>query len=305
MAERFVFDAAGVEALEPGEREWRAWDKTLPGFGVRIRPSGTKSWIVRARTRGADGKVRRQRVTIGRCDEVSLEEARAQARRLLGAAAGAAAVKALPAAGMDERASRGRDDSLGDPAPKAGSGGDAPAGSPAEDDRGGRKAGAAVGRDDPGRPRAPESAAPAGRTVGGGDLPDAAAVADLAKTVTDLTERGKGVLSSLARFEVLSAKVDRQLEELSGAVPASIQDRRRRRRRRVWAVLAMVAVLAVGIGCGIAIQSREPVLPQADPTRGWKDHVWNYYGETFMGCFQRAKKTESGYADCTLKVRAR
>ena len=106
MSGRFAFDEAGVEALEPGAREWRAWDEALKGFGVRIRPSGGKSWIVNASARGADGRVRSRRITLGRCGEMSLEEARAEARKHLGVEA--PAVERAPAAGMDDRAAGDR-----------------------------------------------------------------------------------------------------------------------------------------------------------------------------------------------------
>lgn len=107
------------------------------------------------------------------------------------------------------------------------------------------------------------------------------------------------------RIEAWSAKMGPQMEELTGSTAVIAGDRRQRRRRRARVVLAMVAAVAVGIGGGIAIQSYVEVAPQADPTRGWKDHFWNYYGETLMECFQRAKTAESGYADCAVKVRGR
>lgn len=106
MSRRFAFDEAGVEALAAGEREWRAWDEALKGFGVRIRPSGSKSWIVNAAARGADGRVRSRRITLGRCGEMSLEEARTEARKHLGVAA--PAVADARAAGMEERAAGDR-----------------------------------------------------------------------------------------------------------------------------------------------------------------------------------------------------
>ena len=278
-----MFDAPGVEALEPGEREWRAWDEALPGFGVRVRPSGTKSWIVRARTREADGTVRRQRVTIGRCGEMGLEEARAQARKLLGAGVGAAT-------DMAGRASRGRGDGIRGRAPKADDGGDAAA------DDGVERKSAADGRDDSGSPGAPEPAAVAGKAAVGGDRPSAGPAADMAKTL-------EGIRSGVDRIEVRSARTEAQLEQLSSTV--AVADRRRRRRRLAGAVLTVLAGAAAGLAGGAFYQSREPILPQADPTLGWKDHVWEHYGEAVMVCFQRAKKTESGYADCTLKVRGR
>lgn len=35
-----------VEALRPAARPWIAWDDRLTGFGVRVQPSGVKSFIV-------------------------------------------------------------------------------------------------------------------------------------------------------------------------------------------------------------------------------------------------------------------
>ena len=39
-----------VDALQPAEKPWIAWDDKLTGFGVRIQPSGTKAFIVNYRT---------------------------------------------------------------------------------------------------------------------------------------------------------------------------------------------------------------------------------------------------------------
>ncbi len=84
MATRLPLDDEGVAALEPGEKELFVWDEEVPGFGVRVFPSGTRSWVVKGRVVGSDGKPRNRRVSIGRCEEMSLENARAEAARLLG-----------------------------------------------------------------------------------------------------------------------------------------------------------------------------------------------------------------------------
>lgn len=53
------------------------WDEVLPGFGVRINPTG-KVWVVQYR---AGGKSRRE--TIGRVDTVPLDAAREKAKKTL------------------------------------------------------------------------------------------------------------------------------------------------------------------------------------------------------------------------------
>jgi Arm domain-containing DNA-binding protein len=52
------------------------FDDTLTGFGVRVSQAGTKSFVL---THGT----RRQRETLGRVGIVSLQEARAEAKRRL------------------------------------------------------------------------------------------------------------------------------------------------------------------------------------------------------------------------------
>lgn len=58
--------------------EYTVWDIELPGFGLRIRPTGSAFWTVRVRHRG-----KQRRVTLGRSDEVDAVLARNQARRML------------------------------------------------------------------------------------------------------------------------------------------------------------------------------------------------------------------------------
>lgn len=58
--------------------EYCIWDTELPGFGMRVHPTGRYSWFVRLRHRG-----KHRRVTLGRTDELDAALARTQARRLL------------------------------------------------------------------------------------------------------------------------------------------------------------------------------------------------------------------------------
>ena len=70
-----------VDALEPRGREHVLWDDELRGFGVRVRPSGRKTYIVKYRDRG-----RAVKVTIGPHGAVSPAAARARAAEIVTAA---------------------------------------------------------------------------------------------------------------------------------------------------------------------------------------------------------------------------
>ena len=62
----------------PGAAETILFDRALPGFGLRIHPSGRKVWIVQARIDG-----RSRRMGIARHGEMTLAEARRRARAML------------------------------------------------------------------------------------------------------------------------------------------------------------------------------------------------------------------------------
>ena len=61
----------------PGARDIVLFDRTLPGFGLRIHPSGRKVWILQARI---DGRTRR--LQIGRYGDMDLAAARRRARAM-------------------------------------------------------------------------------------------------------------------------------------------------------------------------------------------------------------------------------
>ena len=63
---------------QPGPKDAILFDKALPGFGLRIHPSGRKVWIVQARIEG-----RSRRIVIARHGEIELAEARRRARDML------------------------------------------------------------------------------------------------------------------------------------------------------------------------------------------------------------------------------
>ena len=73
-----------VDALKPEDKSWIAWDDRLTGFGCRVQPSGTKSFIVNYRSGDGGRKAPNRRVVIGRHGRVGPDEARRRARDMLG-----------------------------------------------------------------------------------------------------------------------------------------------------------------------------------------------------------------------------
>ena len=77
-----VVDAAGKR-----EERYIVWDSKLSGFGVRVETSGVKSFIIRYRADGGGRSAPRRFATVGRYGALTVEQARKQAKVLLGAAA--------------------------------------------------------------------------------------------------------------------------------------------------------------------------------------------------------------------------
>src|SRR5882762_1049474 len=73
-----------VDALQPKpDRDVFAWDSELRGFGVRVKPSGVKSFLIQYRN--AEGRTRR--LVLGQYGVLSPEIARDMARTRLTAVA--------------------------------------------------------------------------------------------------------------------------------------------------------------------------------------------------------------------------
>jgi hypothetical protein len=59
------------------------WDGDLPGFGLRIEPSGTKVFLLRYRPGSGGRKAQRRFLKIGTYGVITPDQARAEAKRLL------------------------------------------------------------------------------------------------------------------------------------------------------------------------------------------------------------------------------
>lgn len=68
-----------VASTRPRDRDVFVWDDELPGFGLRVKPSGVKSYVIQYRNRHNDSR----RITIGRHGVIGPEKARWKAKKML------------------------------------------------------------------------------------------------------------------------------------------------------------------------------------------------------------------------------
>ncbi|WP_319932892.1 tyrosine-type recombinase/integrase [Lichenihabitans sp. Uapishka_5] len=74
-----------VDQAQAGPKPSFVWDSELRGFGLRIEPTGTKSFMLRYRTRDAGPSGPKRFFTIGRFGPLTVDQAREQAKAVLGA----------------------------------------------------------------------------------------------------------------------------------------------------------------------------------------------------------------------------
>ena len=68
-----------VEGIKPGTKDIFEWDTELRGFGVRVKPSGQRSYLIQYR----NIQSRSRRMTLGTHGRLTTEQARKEARQLL------------------------------------------------------------------------------------------------------------------------------------------------------------------------------------------------------------------------------
>jgi integrase len=90
-----------VDALKAADREYFVWDRDLKGFGLRVQPTGEKSYVVKYRA-GSGRNAPTRRVTLGPVGRLTPDEARKLGKATLGSVAHGVDPAALKAA--DRRA---------------------------------------------------------------------------------------------------------------------------------------------------------------------------------------------------------
>ena len=70
-----------VERLEPRCAELIVWDESLPGFGLRVKPNGNRSYVIQYRNRNTGAS---KRMTVGpHGPTLTFDQAKKQARIIL------------------------------------------------------------------------------------------------------------------------------------------------------------------------------------------------------------------------------
>ena len=67
-----------IDRLSVDDKDAVLWDRDLPGFGIRVYPSGAKVYVVQTRVFG-----RSKRITVGRHGKLSADQARKEAARII------------------------------------------------------------------------------------------------------------------------------------------------------------------------------------------------------------------------------
>lgn len=85
-----------VDKAEPKGKRYALFDSMTPGFGLRVYPSGQKSWIFEYRPGNGGRRIAKKRVTIGKVGDFTPDQARKKAE----------AIRALVLMGRDPQAEK-------------------------------------------------------------------------------------------------------------------------------------------------------------------------------------------------------
>src|SRR5690606_24027763 len=72
----------GVDNAEPRASRYTMFDSALPGFGLRVYPSGSKSYVFEYRPGAGGRSTDKKRVTIGKVGDLTPDQGRKEAGRL-------------------------------------------------------------------------------------------------------------------------------------------------------------------------------------------------------------------------------
>jgi integrase len=85
--QKFKLTKRTVDAAATGPSRYIVMDNELSGFGLRVETSGVKTYFIRYRSSGGGRKAAQRFMTIGRHGALTPDEARREAKKLLGAVA--------------------------------------------------------------------------------------------------------------------------------------------------------------------------------------------------------------------------
>ncbi|RKD36022.1 Arm DNA-binding domain-containing protein, partial [Rhizobium sp. WW_1] len=90
-----------VDSACPDHDRYHIWDSELSGFGLRVSPTGVKTFIIKYRTDGGGRSAAQRVLTRGHFGPITVEQARRVAKaKLGGVAAGADPAEALQIAAI-------------------------------------------------------------------------------------------------------------------------------------------------------------------------------------------------------------
>lgn len=76
-----------VDGADKADKRYHVWDSELAGFGLRVEPTGVKTFIAKYRANGGGRSAIQRVVTIGRFGKLTVDLARKQAKKILGGVA--------------------------------------------------------------------------------------------------------------------------------------------------------------------------------------------------------------------------